>query len=53
MIVFREKIYNKTNIKNKISFSLTNSSADFYSNEDFIIDNYFNKSKKIYIKNIS
>ena len=36
---FSRKIYNKTNIKNKISFSLTNSSADFYSNEDFI-DNY-------------
>jgi len=51
--IYSRKIFNKIKIKNKISFSLFDKSADCYINENYIQDNYFKKSKKLFIKNIS
>ena len=51
--IYSRKIFNKTKIKNKISFSLFDKTADCYINENYIQDNYFKKSKKLFIKNIS
>ncbi len=51
--IFSKKIFNDINIKNKISFSLNNSSADIYFEDGFIIDKYFSKYKKIKLNHIS
>ena len=51
--IFSKKIFNDINIKNKISFSLNNSSADIYFEDGFIIDKYFSKYKKIKLHDIS
>ena len=51
--IYSRKIFNKIKIKNKISFSLFDKTADCYINENYIQDNYFKKSKKLFIKNIS
>ncbi len=48
-----KKIFLDKEIKNKISFSIHNKDADFYMKDQYIIDNYFKKNKKLYIKNIS
>ena len=50
---FSKKIFNDINIKNKISFSSHNSSADIYYKNGFIIDKYFSKCKKKKLQNIS
>mgnify|MGYP001192091820 CR=1 FL=1 len=51
--IFSKKIFNDINIKNKISFSLNNSSANIYFEDGFIIDKYFSKYKKIKLNHIS
>ncbi len=48
-----KKIYNDKKIKNKISFSLNNNSADIYYNNGFIVDKYFYKYKSFKLANIS
>ncbi len=50
---FSKKIFNDINIKNKISFSLHNSSADIYYENGFIVDKYFSRCKKNKLQNIS
>ena len=50
---YSNEIFSKIKTKNKISFSTFDETADCYMNSDFILDNYFKKSKKIYLKNIS
>ena len=50
---YSRKIYLQKNIKNKISFSIFDNSADFYMNNEYIFDNYSKKSIKVHIKNIS
>tara|TARA_Y100000590_G_scaffold468017_1_gene649010 strand:+ start:560 stop:1885 length:1326 start_codon:yes stop_codon:yes gene_type:complete len=47
------KIYNNYKIQNKISFSTSNSNANFFYDNDIIYDNYFFNSKKIKIHKIS
>ena len=51
--IYSRKIFNQKKIKNKISFSLVDKSADFFANYDYILDNYFKKSRKLFIKKIS
>ncbi len=51
--IFSKKIFYDINIKNKISFSLKNTSADIYFEDGFIIDTYFSKYKKIKLHHIS
>ncbi len=50
---YSKKIFFQKKIKNKISFSIKDKSADVYMSNNYILDNYFKKSKKLYIKNIS
>ncbi len=50
---YSRKIINQNKIKNKISFSLINKSADIFMSENYIVDNYFKKGTKLLIKNIS
>tara|TARA_B100001029_G_C15044675_1_gene446213 strand:- start:344 stop:1666 length:1323 start_codon:yes stop_codon:yes gene_type:complete len=50
---FSKKIYSNNKFINKISFSILDPKADVYMGNNFILDNYFKKNKKIYIKNIS
>ncbi len=45
--VYSNKIFLDNKIKNKISFSTKKLTADIYYNNNFIIDNYFYKNKKI------
>ncbi len=51
--IFSKKIFNNVNIKNKISFSINNSSADIYFENGFIIDKYFSKYSKIKLFDIA
>ncbi len=51
--VYSKKIYLKKNINNKISFSIVDPNADVYMEDNFILDNYFLKNKKIFINKIS
>jgi len=51
--IYSRKIYNHKKFKNKISFSLVDKSADFFANDDYILDNYFKKGRKLFIKKIS
>ncbi len=48
-----KSIFLSKKIKNKISFSINDRSADFYMGKNFIIDNYFKFNKKINIKKFS
>ncbi len=50
---FSKKIFLNKNIKNKISFSLLDPSADFYMESHFIYDNFSKNNKKTFIKKIS
>ncbi len=50
---YSRKIFKKKNIKNKISFSILDKSADVYMSEGIILDNYFKKNRRLYIKKIS
>ena len=50
---FSKKIYKQKKIKNKISFSMFDKSADVYFENNFIVDNHFKKNKKLKIKNFS
>lgn len=50
---YSKKIFNDKKIKNKISFSLNNNSADIYYINGFIVDKYFHKCKSIKLTNIS
>ena len=47
------KIYKKFKSKNKISFSIYNSSANIYYKEGYIYDKYFFKNKKVLVNKIS
>ncbi len=51
--IHSKKIFSKKNLTNKISFSISDSSADVYVNGNFIIDNYFKKNKILNIAKIS
>jgi len=51
--IYSRKIFNQKKIKNKISFSLVDKSADCFANNDYILDNYFKKSRKLFIKKVS
>ena len=51
--IYSKKIFNQKKIKNKISFSLVDKSADIYANKNYILDNYFKNGKRLYIKEIS
>ena len=50
---YSKKIFNDNKIKNKISFSLNNNSADVYFSNGFIVDRYFYKNKILKLNNIS
>ena len=50
---YSKKIFNDNKIKNKISFSLNNNSADVYFSNGFIVDRYFYKHKIFKLNNIS
>jgi len=50
---YSKKIFNDNKIKNKISFSLNNNSADVYFSNGFIVDRYFYKHKILKLNNIS
>ncbi len=50
---YSRKIFNQADIKNKISFSIKDEKADIYFKENYILDNYFKKGKKLIFKNIS
>ncbi len=50
---YSKKIFLQKKIKNKISFSLKDKCADFYIGEGYILDNYFKKGRKLFLKNIS
>ena len=51
--IYSRKIFNQKKIKNKISFSLVDKSADCFANNDYILDNYFKEKQKIiYKKNL-
>ena len=47
------KIFFNKQIKNKISFSIIDKTANFYMENNLILDNYFKKNKKIYINKVS
>ncbi len=51
--IHSQNIFSNKRIKNKISFSILNKSADIFMGENFILDNYFKNSKKLYVKKIS
>ncbi len=50
---YSRKIFLQKKIKNKISFSIFDKSANVYMGDNLILDNYFKKNKKFYLKNIS
>ena len=50
---YSKKIFNDNKIKNKISFSLNNNSADVYFSNGFIVDRYFYQHKIFKLNNIS
>ena len=50
---FSKKIFLQKKIKNKISFSIHSKSANIFMGENFILDNYFKKNKKIFLNKIS
>ena len=50
---YSRKIFFQKKLKNKISFSITNKSADFFMGKNFILDNYSKNKKKIIINDIS
>ncbi|MFL2543939.1 MAG: UDP-N-acetylmuramoyl-L-alanine--D-glutamate ligase [Alphaproteobacteria bacterium] len=50
---YSKKIFNNKKIKNKISFSLNNNTADIYYSNGFIVDKYFYKYKSFKLINIS
>ena len=50
---YSKKIFQTTRNKKFISFSIYNKSANLYMGENFILDNYFKKNKKIFISEIS
>ncbi len=50
---YSRNLFKQKNIKNKISFSIINSNADVYMGNNYILDNYFKKNKKLFLKNIS
>ncbi len=50
---YSKNIFKTTKNKNLISFSINNKSANFYMGKNFILDNYFKKNKKIFIKEVS
>ncbi len=50
---YSKKIFLQKKIKNKISFSISDQTADVYMNNNYILDNYFKKNKKLIIKYIS
>ncbi len=50
---FSKKIFNSAKLKNKISFSIFDKTADVFMGNDYIIDNYFKNNKKLYVKKIS
>ena len=50
---YSKKIFFDKKIKNKISFSTFDKSADIYMQENFILDNYFKNNKKLSVKKLS
>ena len=50
---FSKRLFLQKKIKNKISFSIQDQSADFYMSNGFIFDNYFKNKSKIFIDYIS
>ncbi len=50
---YSKRIFKNNKIKNKISFSTKNINADIYYKDGNLVDNYFNKNKKIKLLNIS
>jgi len=50
---YSKKLFKNKNIKNKISFSVKNVSADIYYDDGYIIDQYFYEQKKYKLSNIS
>ncbi len=50
---FSRKIFNNIKLKNKISFSIFDKSADIFIDDNYILDNYFKNNKKLNIKKIS
>ena len=50
---YSKKIFLQKEIKNKISFSICDQSANVYMIDNFIFDNYFKKNKKLYINELS
>ncbi len=50
---YSRKIFKQKKIKNKISFSIYDKSANIYMSKNYILDNYFKKNRKVFIKNIS
>tara|TARA_B100000575_G_C23139656_1_gene662895 strand:+ start:2842 stop:4170 length:1329 start_codon:yes stop_codon:yes gene_type:complete len=51
--VYSKKIFLQKKINNKINFSILDKKADVYIGKNYILDNFFNKNKKIFIKNLS
>ncbi len=50
---YSKKIFSQKKIKNKISFSINNKSADVYIGNNYILDNYFKNNRKLLIQKIS
>ena len=50
---YSKKIFSNNKLKNKISFSISNKSANIYMNNNYILDNYFKKNRKLYIRKLS
>ena len=50
---YSRKIFLQKKIKNKISFSILDQSADVYMEKGFIIDNFFKNNRKVLINNVS
>ena len=51
--IYSKKIFLQKKIKNKISFSIIDKSADLYMGKNYIIDNYFKNNRKLTFKKIS
>ncbi len=47
---YSKKIFLQKKLSNKISFSITDKSADVFMNDNYILDNYFKKNKKLHVK---
>ncbi len=50
---YSKDIFKKITIKNKISFSIHDKSANIFMGSNYIVDNYFKKNRKLFIKKIS